>query len=90
MARINVFTVVVLWLGVLASAMSVVLVTHKARIATRNLEALRHEAADLHVQSGQFLLERGSLAAYARIEKLAVEELEMTVPDVEEIVLVKP
>lgn len=90
MGRINIFTLAVLWGGVVASALAVVSVTHKARTATSDLERLRHEAADLHVQSGQFLLERGSLAVYARVEKIAVEELNMTVPVAGEIILVKP
>ncbi len=90
MVRIGLFGVGFLWLAVILSALAVVLTTHNTRIATRNLEFLRHEAADLHVQSGQFLLERGSLANYARIEKMAVENLDMTVPDADEIILVKP
>ena len=90
MGRINIYTVAFLWLGVVSSALAVVSVTHRARIATSDLEKLRHQAADLHVQSGQYLLERGSLAVYTRIEKLAVDELEMTVPDADEIILVKP
>lgn len=79
-----------LWVGVVASALAVVVLTHKARNATQELEMLRHVAADLHVEAGQLLLEKSSLSAYARVEKKAIENLDMTVPSIEEMVIVKP
>lgn len=82
--------VAALWLGVLSSALGVTYVTFEARTATRQLEVLRQEAAALHVQSGQFLLERSSLAAYGRVEDIAMEQLGMVVPGLEQIIVVKP
>lgn len=81
--------IVALWIAVVGSALGVVFTTHKARIATHELETLRHEAADLHVESGQLLLEKSSLSAYARVEKNAIENLNMTVPSIEHMVIVK-
>lgn len=78
------------WLFVMGSALSVVYVTHRARLATHELEKLRHTAADLHAESGQLLLEKSSLAAYARVEQLAIKELNMTVPEIDQVVIVKP
>lgn len=79
-----------LWAGVVGSALGVVVLTYKIRNATQELEMLRHAAADLHVESGQLLLEKSSLSAYARVEKKAIENLNMTVPSIEEMVIVKP
>lgn len=79
-----------LWIGVVGSALAVVVLTYKTRLATQELEMLRHAAADLHVESGQLLLEKSSLSAYARVEKNAIENLNMTVPSIEEMVIVKP
>lgn len=79
-----------LWLLVMVSALGVVHATHRARLATHELEKLRHEAADLHAESGQLMLERSSLAAYARVEQLAMRELGMTVPAIDQVVIVKP
>ncbi len=82
--------VAVLALGTIVSALAVVFVTHQSRVATDELETLRHEAADLHVASGQFLLERSTLAAYSRIEAIALNELGMTVPTIEQVITLKP
>lgn len=79
-----------LWLLVMVSALGVVHSTHRARLATHELEKLRHEAADLHAESGQLMLERSSLAAYARVEQLALKKLDMTVPVIDQVVIVKP
>lgn len=78
------------WVLFMASALAVVYMTHKTRLATHELEQLKDEQASLQVQSGQLLLEKSSLAAFVRVEQLATEKLEMKVPNTDEIVLVKP
>lgn len=80
---------VCLWFGVVSSALAVVYVTYKTRTATQTLESLRHQASDLHVQSGRYLLERSSLAAYSRVEKIAVDKHGMIVPKTEQMVVIK-
>ncbi len=80
----------VMWLAIMVSSLAVVLVTHNARLATQKLEHLRHQAADLQVESGQLLLEKSSLAAFARTEQIARNKLNMVVPDLNRIVIVKP
>lgn len=79
-----------LWAGVMTSSLSVVFVTHRTRLATDELEMLRHKAADLQVESGQLLLEKSSLSAFARVEQKALNELEMIVPELNQIVVIKP
>ncbi len=78
------------WILVLGSALAVVWVTHQTRQATRELEKLRHEAADLHAESGQLLLEKNTFAAYSRVEQLATEKLNMIVPEIDQVIIVKP
>lgn len=79
-----------LWLVVVASALSVVYVTYLNRQSTQELESLRHSAGELQVRSGQYLLERSTLATYSRVGRLAEEKLGMTTPDIKQVVLIKP
>lgn len=81
---------VALWLLVLASALAVVASTHEVRRQVDQLETLRREAVELEVVWGQYLLEQSTWAAYSRIERLAVDELDMQVPEAEQIVMVTP
>ncbi|WP_460853009.1 cell division protein FtsL [Pseudomaricurvus hydrocarbonicus] len=82
------FLVVLLWALVLASAFGVVRSTHEARARLNQLEVMRREAAQLHVQWGQYLLEHSAWSAYGRIEKEATEKLHMTIPRGEQLVMV--
>ncbi len=80
---------VVLWLTVLVSALAVVYSTHQARLLTNQLAAAEAESARLQVQRGQYLLERSAWGAYSRVETLAAEQLHMTLPQAEHIVVVE-
>lgn len=88
--RAGIFGIAILWVGVTASAIGVVFATHKSRVATDELETLRNQASNLHVESGQFLLERSTLAAYSRVEDIAIRQLGMTVPNIDTVVIIKP
>jgi len=79
---------VFLWLACVASAMGVVYNAFVSRKATQELEELRRESNSLQVESGQYQLEKSTLAAYSRIEKIAVEDLGMSVPSTDKTVLV--
>lgn len=79
---------VLLWLLVLASALGVVRTTHEARTHLNQLEVMRREAAQLHVQWGQYLLEHSAWSAYSRIEREATSKLQMVVPRGNQLVVV--
>ncbi len=79
---------VLLWSAVLASALAVVRTAHLTRQKVNQLEVLRREANQLHVQWGQYLLEQSAWSAYGRIEKEATEKLHMVVPRGEQLVMV--
>lgn len=78
----------ILWLLVLISAMAVVRSTHETRAQLNQLEVMRREAAQLHVQWGQYLLEQSAWSAYGRIEKQATEKLNMVIPRAEQLIVV--
>lgn len=62
--------------------------TYQVRTQVNQLEQLRSEASDLRVQWGRFLLEQSTWGSYKRIEALAVERLQMQVPEGEQIQII--
>jgi cell division protein FtsL len=80
--------VFLLWLLVIGSSFAVVLSTYQVRSQVNQLEQLRSEASDLRVQWGRFLLEQSTWGSYKRIETLAVERLQMQVPEGEQIKII--
>lgn len=72
--------IALLWMGCLGSALAVVYESHRARKATAGLENTRRELNALQVESGQLMLEKSSMAAYARVESVAGEQLKMVNP----------
>ncbi len=79
-----------LWLAVLISAVGVTHSSHQCRQLYSELAALRSDENRLQVEWGQFLLEQSALAALGRIERIAVDQLAMRVPDTSAIVMVRP
>lgn len=80
--------VCLLWLAVLASAFGVIYSTHITRVNTNILAQEQSRSSELQLQWGRYLLERSTWAAYARVEKIASDELDMSAPDAKEIVIV--
>lgn len=74
---------------VLSSGLSVVRTTHANRFAFNELQQLKDEANRLDVQWGQLLLEQSTFGLDGRIEQKAVEQLQMQVPDIDDIVMVQ-
>jgi len=87
--RASVLALAGVWMLVLLSAYGLVWTTHDSRQKVNQLESMRRQAAELHVEWGQYLLEQSAWAAYARIEQLAVQRLDMAIPDPDKIVLVE-
>lgn len=78
----------VFWMAILVTGFSVIYVTYESRQFTQQLEELRREAINLKVSSGQYRLEKSSLASYPRVESIASEKLNMFLPKSGETVLV--
>ncbi len=81
--------VVALWIGAIVSSVGVVYSTHKCRQLIHQLETAKREAAELQVEWGQYLLEQSTWAAYSRIEQVAVDKLDMQVPQTKDIVFIQ-
>ncbi|GGX81661.1 hypothetical protein GCM10007160_06230 [Litchfieldella qijiaojingensis] len=82
--------VALLVLLVLASAMAVITSSHLTREQYARLQRLEREQNQLQTEWGQLLLEESAWSSPARIERLAVERLEMRVPDVDEVEVIRP
>ena len=79
----------VIWGAVLVSALLVVWSTHACRDLVTELMTLQAEENELQVVHGQFLLQEGALGSPMRLEKLAKERLEMRIPPVSEIMVIR-
>ena len=76
MARLNLILLAV----VVAFALSAVTSNHPARKLFTALEREQSRMRDLEVEWGQLQLEQSTLAAHARVEKLARDKLGMRPP----------
>lgn len=74
----------------LASALAVITATHQTRDQYGRLQQLEREQNQLQTEWGQLLLEESAWSSPARIERLAVERLEMRLPDVDEVEVIRP
>ena len=65
----------------------VIYTTHKSRHLLNELQELERERNALQVEWGQLLLEQSSLVSQGRIENLAIDELGMVIPAMENVVV---
>ncbi len=79
---------VVLLILTTVSATGVIYSKHKIRYQLNELRQLERKWNNLQVEGGQLLLEQSSLVAQGRIENLAIAELGMKIPTVENVVVV--
>nr|VFJ42801.1 MAG: cell division protein FtsL [Candidatus Kentron sp. DK]VFJ47058.1 MAG: cell division protein FtsL [Candidatus Kentron sp. DK] len=80
----------VLSLAVLASSVGVVYVKNTNRVLFMELQQLKHERDAMDVEWGKLALERSTWATHDRIEQIAREELHLTTPSLDAVVLVMP
>ncbi len=71
------------------SGIAVVYSTHQNRYVFSELQQLKNQHNDLQVQWWQLLIEQSTFAQEGRIEKRAVEELQMILPEITDVVMVK-
>jgi len=81
--------IVVLLAALLASGISVIYITFKNRSVLNELQQLRNQRNELQVQWGQLLIEQSTFSLDSRIERKAIEELQMKVPDFSDVVMVR-
>ncbi|MGR4067727.1 cell division protein FtsL [Halomonas sp. LR3S48] len=79
-----------LLLACLVSAMAVINASHQTRVQYVRLQQLERERDQLQTEWGQLLLEESAWSSPARIERLAVERLDMRLPHVDEVEVIRP
>jgi cell division protein FtsL len=75
---------------VLSSAMAVVYIKHLYRNVHTQLQNLRDQRDQLHIEWTQLLLEQSALASDMRVEQIARDELGMIFPAPDKIVIIRP
>ncbi len=71
------------------SALATVYVQHHRRMQFVELRKLERERDAMQVEWGQLKLEQSTWATHERIERLALEKLDLHMPPAAEVVLVK-
>ncbi len=79
----------VLFALIFTSALNVVLQRYESRSLFIDLQGLRQQKDDLDREWGQLLLEQGTWGAHGRVEDIARNKLDMTVPQQEQIIRVR-
>lgn len=74
----------------LLTALAIIKASHQTREQYGELQRLESEFQQLQTVYGQLLLEQSAWSAPTRIEGLAGERLEMRLPEIEEIEVVRP
>ncbi len=80
MLRNSTFLNLLLLLVVLSCALSVVTSQHRARKLYDELQKQKGIAQQMDVEWGQLQLEQSTLARPARVEKIAIQQLQMQMP----------
>jgi len=74
---------------VVATALEIVMQRHETRKLFSTLQELRAEQNELDREWGQLLLEQGTWGTHGRIEDIARNKLDMTLPELAEIYRVR-
>ena len=82
--------VMLLLAACLASAIGVITTSHLTRDQYARLQVLEREQQQLQTEWGQLLLEESAWSSPARIERLAQQRLEMRLPDIDEVEVIRP
>ncbi|AQU82054.1 MAG: cell division protein FtsL [Halomonas sp.] len=80
----------VLFLLCMVTGLAVVTTTHMTRMQFAQLQQLEQEKNQLQTEWGQLLLEEGAWSTPARIEQIATERLDMRIPDVNDVEVIRP
>ena len=80
----------VLWLAVLGSAVQVIYARHKARDMFVRLEKVNAERDSLEMEWGRLQLEQSYWSSNAFVERVAGAKLQMTLPQTQDVRIVRP
>ena len=79
-----------LWLAVLFSAVQVIYARHQARGIFVHLEKLNAERDSLDMDWGRLQLEQSYWSSHAFVERVANSKLQMNLPQMREVRIVRP
>ncbi len=79
-----------LWLAVLGSAVQVIYERHKARDMFVRLEKLNAERDSLDMEWGRLQLEQSYWSSHAFVERVANAKLQMNIPQMRDVRIVRP
>ncbi len=82
--------VIMLAVAVVASATGVVYAKYASRKHFVELESLRSQRDAVDVEWGRLQLEQSTWATHGRVERIAREKLNMRIPLVEEVKVIRP
>jgi cell division protein FtsL len=82
--------VVILSIAVVVSATGVVYAKYASRKQFVELESLRAKSDAVDVEWGRLQLEQSTWATHGRVERIAREKLNMRIPLVEEVKVIRP
>jgi cell division protein FtsL len=82
--------VVILAIAVVVSATGVVYAKYASRKQFVELESLRAKSDAVDVEWGRLQLEQSTWATHGRVERIAREKLNMRIPLVEEVKVIRP
>lgn len=77
-------------LAVVGSALGVVYAKHQSRKLFVALQGLEAERDEMNIEWGQLQLEQSTWATHGRVEEIAREQLKMTTPAADAVVIVWP
>lgn len=80
--------VLLLALGIVLSALSIIYVTHTTRVLYANYQHNLNEQNRYQIQHRQLLLERSAWMMPAEIQQVAEKKLGMVIPDYQSVVVV--
>ncbi len=78
------------FLLVLVSAAGVIYSKHESRKLFVQLQALQKEQDQMDIEWGRMQLEQSTWATHGRIERLARKKLDMQIPSVDKVVIIRP
>ena len=81
---------IALGVALFVSAVATVYMQHHRRMQFVELRKLERERDAMQVEWGQLKLEQSTWATHERIERLALEKLDLHMPAAAEVVLVSP
>lgn len=81
--------IVSLWLLVMVSGLSLVYTTETSRGLQNELETMRRQTNELHVEWSKYLLEYSTWAEYGNVQQAAGGKLNMEIPSKEKIVVIE-